>query len=60
MFCQTVTVLSSFVLAMLLHPNVQSAAQQELDRVIGRSSLPELEDRDSLPYITAVLYEVLR
>ena len=57
---QTVSTILVFILAMLLHSSVQLEAQQELDRVIGRSRLPELEDRESLPYITAILYEVLR
>ena len=36
---------------MSLYPEVQKKAQEELDRVIGRDRLPELDDRDSLPYI---------
>lgn len=31
---------------MLLHPEVQKKAQEELDRVIGRDRLPELSDRE--------------
>ena len=50
----------SFVLAMLLHPDVQKAAQAEIDRVVGQNRLPELKDRDSLPYVTAVLRETFR
>ena len=48
------------MLAMLLFPEVQQTAHEELDRVVGNSRLPEIEDRDSLPYVTAILKEVLR
>jgi cytochrome P450 len=52
--------LASFVLAMILHPHVLKKAQEELDRVIGRSRLPELSDRKDLPYINAIVMEILR
>lgn len=45
---------------MLLYPDVQTAAQKELDDIVGRSRLPDIDDRDSLPYITAILNEILR
>ena len=57
---QTVTALRTFVLAMLLRPEVQVRAREQLDRVIGPDRLPELEDQESLPYITAIVREVLR
>ncbi|RPD58783.1 cytochrome P450 [Lentinus tigrinus ALCF2SS1-6] len=49
-----------FFLAMALYPDVQKKAQEELDRVIGPSRLPDFSDRDSLPYINALVKEVLR
>ncbi|KAI0754759.1 cytochrome P450 [Daedaleopsis nitida] len=52
--------ISAFLLAMALHPDVQRKAQAELDAVIGESRLPELADRDKLPYVNAVIKEVLR
>ena len=52
--------ITTFVLAMLLYPETQVAAREELDRVIGRDRLPEMGDRDSLPYISALAKEVLR
>ena len=52
--------LSSFILAILTHPEVQTKAQEEIDRVIGRGRLPDLSDRTELPYINAILNEVLR
>ncbi|KAG6819914.1 hypothetical protein H0H93_007448 [Arthromyces matolae] len=52
--------LSSFVLAVILHPEVQTRGQEELDRVTGHSRLPEFSDRKDLPYICAIVKEVLR
>jgi hypothetical protein len=45
---------------MVLHPNAQSAAQAELDRVIGYSRLPDIGDKYMLPYVTALVKEVMR
>lgn len=45
---------------MLMHPDVQAKAREELDRVVGPTRLPEFEDRDSLPYVTAIMKELLR
>ncbi|KAK1231747.1 hypothetical protein PQX77_005132 [Marasmius sp. AFHP31] len=50
----------TFFLAMLCNPDVQTKAQEEIDRVIGASRLPEFNDRDHLPYVMAIVYEVLR
>ena len=47
-------------LAMSLYPEVQSKAQHELDSVVGRSRLPALADRPSLPYLNAIVKETLR
>ncbi|KAI6039877.1 cytochrome P450 [Pisolithus marmoratus] len=52
--------LLSFILAMLLYPEVQVKAQAEIDRVIGTQKLPSFDDRPSLPYIDAILHELLR
>ncbi|KLO07636.1 O-methylsterigmatocystin oxidoreductase [Schizopora paradoxa] len=49
-----------FLLAMTLHPDVQKRAQDEIDRVVGFARLPELSDRDQLPYCVALLKEVHR
>ncbi|CAE6495857.1 unnamed protein product [Rhizoctonia solani] len=48
-----------FVMAMAMHPDVQAKAQAELDAVIG-TRLPEMADRDSLPYIRRIVKEVFR
>jgi Cytochrome P450 len=57
---QTVSALMSLFVAMLLHPNVQKKAQEELDFAIGRERLPTFEDRPRLPFIDAVCKELLR
>jgi cytochrome P450 len=45
---------------MTLYPHVQKKAQAAIDAVLGGSRLPELADRGSIPYIDALINEVLR
>lgn len=45
---------------MVLCPDVQRKAHDELDHVVGRDRLPTFADRDSLPYIEAIIREVYR
>ena len=45
---------------MSLSPDVTRKAQEEIDRVIGNDRLPTSMDRPNLPYIEAVVKEVLR
>ena len=45
---------------MVLHPGVQERAQAEMDRVVGSARLPDMGDRDALPYLEAVVMEVYR
>ncbi|KAG6847557.1 hypothetical protein H0H93_007398, partial [Arthromyces matolae] len=52
--------LSFFLLAMVLFPECQALAREEIDSVIGRHRLPEFEDREKLPYLECVLQEVIR
>ncbi|PHH61250.1 hypothetical protein CDD81_628 [Ophiocordyceps australis] len=56
----TVSTLQSFVLAMVMFPEVQRKAQNELDCVVGTDRLPEITDRDNLPYIKALVSETHR
>ena len=44
----------------MLHPECQRKAQAVIERVIGKDRLPTLDDRDSLPYITAIFRESMR
>ena len=56
----TVCALSTFVLAMVLYPEVQAQAQAEIDRVVGKERLPGIADRARLGYVEAVFKETLR
>ncbi|KAF8523563.1 hypothetical protein JB92DRAFT_2883960 [Gautieria morchelliformis] len=49
-----------FHVAMACYPDVQRKAQKELDEVIGPDRLPELGDREKLPYIELICKEVYR
>lgn len=44
---------------MTLYPEVQRQAQKELDQVLG-GRLPRIADRGQLPYVEALVKEVLR
>ncbi|KAJ5134839.1 NmrA-like [Penicillium atrosanguineum] len=56
----TVGVLEGFFLAMLLFPDVQHKAQAEMDKVFGKPTFPTAADRETLPYLNAVVKEALR
>lgn len=45
---------------MVVAPEVQRKAQTQLDSVVGKGKLPTIDDRPSLPYIDAIIREVLR
>lgn len=44
---------------MALYPEVQNRARADIDRVVS-NRLPTFEDYDSLPYIKAIIKEILR
>ncbi|EMD37506.1 hypothetical protein CERSUDRAFT_114146 [Gelatoporia subvermispora B] len=56
----TLSPIQTFILAMAMYPEIQRKAQVELDSVVGQDRLPDFIDRDSLPYINAVVKESLR
>ncbi|KAI0036391.1 cytochrome P450 [Vararia minispora EC-137] len=56
----TFATILTFILAMVLWPEKQSRAQQELDTVLGNGQLPAVSDRERLPYIEAVMKETMR
>ena len=49
-----------FFYAMVVNPKAMKKAQEELDRVVGKGELPGFSHKDSLPYIDALVKEVLR
>ena len=57
---QTFAATRAFFLAMTQYPEIQKKAQLELDTIIGPDRLPEFADLDSLPYVRAVMKELLR
>ncbi|KAJ7101281.1 cytochrome P450 [Mycena belliarum] len=56
----SVSALQIFVLAMLANPEAQRRAQAEVDAVTGGQQLPEYPDEAAMPYVAAVVKEVMR
>ncbi|NXK55042.1 CP2D3 protein, partial [Chauna torquata] len=56
----TSTTLRWAFLNMLLHPEIQSKVQKEIDMVIGRERPPTMADQVNMPYTNAVIHEVQR
>ncbi|KAL0951023.1 hypothetical protein HGRIS_007764 [Hohenbuehelia grisea] len=56
----TAAALEVFMLAMTLYPVVLRKAQAEIDEVVGPYRMSTFSDRDKLPYINAIVKEVLR
>ncbi|KAF9446841.1 cytochrome P450, partial [Macrolepiota fuliginosa MF-IS2] len=55
----TVSMVETFFLAMGMYPDIQRRAQCELDAALG-GRLPDFNDRASLPYINALMKEIMR
>lgn len=45
---------------MLLWPEMQKKAQEEIDRVVGNDRVPDFGDREHLPYTEALIKECMR
>jgi cytochrome P450 len=60
LFLQTSSTLQIFLLALLLYPEFQKRAQEEIDLVVGDERLPELSDRPSLPFLESLIQESQR
>ena len=56
----TASIMQWFTALIPAYPDIQKRAQEELDRVVGRSRLPTLEDEKNLPYCHAIIKEVER
>lgn len=57
---QTVSVVCTFFLMMVLHPDVLRKAQAEIDQVVGVERLPTIADQSQLLYIDALIKELHR
>jgi len=57
---KTSSAVQSFFLAATLHPEVVRLAHQQLDEVLAGERLPDFSDMPQLPYISAIVKEVLR
>ena len=44
---------------MLLYPEVQRYAQQQIDQVVGDGKMPTMDDEPELPYVRCIMKEVL-
>ncbi|KZV92353.1 cytochrome P450 [Exidia glandulosa HHB12029] len=51
---------TTFILSATTNRTMQAAAYAEILRVVGTERLPKLEDRQSMPYVCAVVKETLR
>ncbi|KAF4610220.1 hypothetical protein D9613_010340 [Agrocybe pediades] len=56
----TLAAVKLFFAAMLCYPEVQKKAQAEVDRVLQGRLLPEFTDEGDMPYVGAVIKELLR
>ncbi|KAK7678466.1 hypothetical protein QCA50_018526 [Cerrena zonata] len=56
---QTTSAGRSFLVSMLLYPDVQREAHEQLYRIVELNRLPDFEDYHELLYIKAVLLEVM-
>ncbi len=56
----TATTMRWFIAYSVIWPETQRKIHEELDKVIGRSRLPQMSDRTSLPYFEAAINETAR
>ncbi|GJJ11877.1 hypothetical protein Clacol_006115 [Clathrus columnatus] len=49
-----------FILSMVIHPDIQARAQAQIDDIVGRERMLNFDDFDRLPYVQALIKELLR
>ena len=52
--------LNNMLIGILSNPEVSKKAHEELDRVVGSERPPNFDDEPNLPYIRAIVKEVMR
>ena len=57
---QAASAILTFILAMVQYPDVQERARAEINQVMKNEMIPSMVDRTSIPYIDAIIREVLR
>jgi hypothetical protein len=50
--------IKTMLLVLVMHPECQRKAWEEIDRVVGPDRLPTYADMDNLPYTRAIIQEV--
>ena len=45
--------------AMLLYPDAQRFAQEQIDKVVGADRMPTMDDEPKLPYVRSLMKETL-
>ncbi|KAH6899211.1 cytochrome P450 98A3 [Coprinopsis sp. MPI-PUGE-AT-0042] len=56
----TIGTASGLILALAMYPEAQRRAQDEIDSIIGPNRLPAFDDYERLPYLQAIVREVIR
>lgn len=56
----TYSIINSFFLASIIYPETVKKAREEIDRVVGLDRLPTFTERESLPYVDAMVKELFR
>ena len=57
---QSTSAAIALLVALANNPDIQRKAQMELDAVLGSDRLAVVSDRPSLPYVHAIVKELLR
>ncbi|XP_069114786.1 cytochrome P450 2B5-like [Argopecten irradians] len=56
----TATTIRWTILQLMYHQDIQARLRKEIDRVVGSSRFPTFNDKENMPYYSAVITEALR